>query len=546
MKLRNFGLVTALTASALFGCSADKSPSLGEKDSSVSFNLLAGDVSIAAIDYDLNTQAGADVVNGSIQVPDDDSQHVPLLGIQSLGSGDYLLLLSATGTRPGGVAVSCTSATTANPLGTPFHLNPGEQNHFVGDITLRCTETNQVDTTGSATADVSVVVDVINVGGVVEPFTYGPRNVKGKKQGTACVFTPTVHLKVSGAHTGITYSWAAPTPDGTLTMNATNTEGDYQCVTGGTKTLALTGTSGGQSTTKTITVNCDATACSFECGNGILEGTEQCDDTTPHCDQATCTIDPVCGDGVIDTGECEPPGTAACSATCVPSTPFCGDGFITGIEQCEPPNTPICSSTCQNITGCGNGVLETGLGEQCDNGANNSNTVAGACRTNCQNPSCGDNVVDSGEQCDPPAAGTCSATCQTVVAPPARHVACHSCLTANANLGEYQTTVCDIEPLCVNLQNCAVDNDCFSPVAAVCWCGIADIDACRAPAFAFPPPTNTLNCVPQISAGYGNPTSNVEATDRLFIDDGTYPAAPAFSILNVVEAFAPECAASCL
>ena len=40
--------------------------------------------------------------------------------------------------------------------------------------------------------------------------------------------------------------------------------------------------------------------------------------------------------------------------------------------------------------------------EECDEGAANSDTVADACRTNCQLPSCGDSVVDTGygEACD--------------------------------------------------------------------------------------------------------------------------------------------------
>jgi cysteine-rich repeat protein len=39
-------------------------------------------------------------------------------------------------------------------------------------------------------------------------------------------------------------------------------------------------------------------------------------------------------------------------------------------------------------------------GEECDDGAGNSNTAADACRVACLNPSCGDSVVDSGEECD--------------------------------------------------------------------------------------------------------------------------------------------------
>ncbi len=48
--------------------------------------------------------------------------------------------------------------------------------------------------------------------------------------------------------------------------------------------------------------------------------------------------------------------------------------------------------------GCGDGILEPG--EECDDGSQNSDTVADACRTDCTLPACGDGVVDSGEECD--------------------------------------------------------------------------------------------------------------------------------------------------
>ena len=47
---------------------------------------------------------------------------------------------------------------------------------------------------------------------------------------------------------------------------------------------------------------------------------------------------------------------------------------------------------------CGNGVVETG--ESCDDGASNSDSMPGACRTDCLLPACGDMVVDPDEACD--------------------------------------------------------------------------------------------------------------------------------------------------
>src|SRR6476469_6329835 len=168
-------------ASAFVGCSADNSPQPGvgggAKDGSMSFNLLASsNVQIDTINYDVATQANVDVVNGSIPVPDDQSQHVPVLGIQSLSTGDYALTLSATGKLPDGTSVPCTSPKTG------FHVTGGA-NTFVGDIALTCTITSQVDTSGSATADVSVTTVNNTQGSVIETFTYGPRSVQGKVVG---------------------------------------------------------------------------------------------------------------------------------------------------------------------------------------------------------------------------------------------------------------------------------------------------------------------------------------------------------------------------
>ncbi len=53
---------------------------------------------------------------------------------------------------------------------------------------------------------------------------------------------------------------------------------------------------------------------------------------------------------------------------------------------------------CVEVTPCGDGVLDPG--EQCDDGAGNSDVAADACRTTCVVPNCGDGVVDAGEECD--------------------------------------------------------------------------------------------------------------------------------------------------
>jgi len=47
---------------------------------------------------------------------------------------------------------------------------------------------------------------------------------------------------------------------------------------------------------------------------------------------------------------------------------------------------------------CGDAIKD--VGEQCDNGPNNSDIAPNACRTNCRYAYCGDGVKDNGEACD--------------------------------------------------------------------------------------------------------------------------------------------------
>jgi hypothetical protein len=54
------------------------------------------------------------------------------------------------------------------------------------------------------------------------------------------------------------------------------------------------------------------------------------------------------------------------------------------------------TAACPNV--CGDGNLQEG--EQCDDGAANSNEPGAACRTNCRLSFCGDGVVGPGRSCD--------------------------------------------------------------------------------------------------------------------------------------------------
>jgi cysteine-rich repeat protein len=159
-------------------------------------------------------------------------------------------------------------------------------------------------------------------------------------------------------------------------------------------------------------------AIASTCGDGAVEGGEQCDDGNlvdgDGC-SASCETEGICGDATVGAGEeCDDGNTSSgdgCSATCQLET-VCGNGVVEGVEQCDDGNTVSgdgCSSKCRFESVCGNAVVE-GL-EQCDDG----NAVGGdGCSATCHFEQCGNHVLDVGEECDDGnvvSGDGCSATC---------------------------------------------------------------------------------------------------------------------------------------
>jgi hypothetical protein len=167
------------------------------------------------------------------------------------------------------------------------------------------------------------------------------------------------------------------------------------------------------------------------CGDGLLDPDEQCDTGLDGSDTASdrCRLDctcPRCGDGVLDSTapvqgcaptveECDSTGmdTATCDgADC--TLPACGDGYANPAagEECDDGarNDDMLAGACRTSCldpYCGDGVVD--MGEQCDDGLSNSDDLPDVCRTNCRLPRCGDGVTDTGEQCD--GGGCCRVGC---------------------------------------------------------------------------------------------------------------------------------------
>lgn len=151
------------------------------------------------------------------------------------------------------------------------------------------------------------------------------------------------------------------------------------------------------------------------CGNGMLDGTEECDDGPLNDDMSPdqCRRDcrrPRCGDGTKDDAEACDNGALnsgehsdACREDC--SAARCGDAVVDFLrqEECDDGTensdevADSCRQDCRRAY-CGDGVTDNA--EACDDGEDNSEAVPNACRENCELPSCGDGVMDDGEECD--------------------------------------------------------------------------------------------------------------------------------------------------
>lgn len=143
-----------------------------------------------------------------------------------------------------------------------------------------------------------------------------------------------------------------------------------------------------------------------ECGNGIVEGDEECDDANFDDDDG-CDVNCFrqgggeCGNGAVEGNEeCDDGNgddTDQCLTGCIAA--YCGDGYVKSDEECDDGNGEdgdACSNDCVAGAGCGNG--QTDDGEACDDG-NQSN--ADDCTNDCSSATCGDGFAQLGvEQCD--------------------------------------------------------------------------------------------------------------------------------------------------
>ena len=137
-----------------------------------------------------------------------------------------------------------------------------------------------------------------------------------------------------------------------------------------------------------------------------MAGTACGDTSNTECTNAdSCDGAGVCLDNHADDG------TLCDDDLFCTTTSSCTAGACTGSAEDPCVDDKTCnddSDMC--LPNCGNGMMNPG--EECDDGAANSDTIPNACRTDCSEPSCGDGVIDDGEQCDDGADnGTATSIC---------------------------------------------------------------------------------------------------------------------------------------
>ena len=137
----------------------------------------------------------------------------------------------------------------------------------------------------------------------------------------------------------------------------------------------------------------------------------------PYCGDMSLQAPPeVCDKGAANSSTAY--GVNSCTDQCLPGG-YCGDGIVNGTEKCDDgKNTGMpgsCKADCSAYvpsTLCGDGKIQAP--EKCDDGTGVNGTANSKCDTACR-IKCGNALIDAPEQCDngvnDGSYGTCTATC---------------------------------------------------------------------------------------------------------------------------------------
>jgi|GEM_PF-837890 len=267
------------------------------------------------------------------------------------------------------------------------------------------------------------------------------------------------------------------------------------------------------------------------CGNGIVEGSEECDDGNPDvgdgCEndcRFTCVVGSPGRDECDDHNDCNGKETCTEFHRCIPGAPLaegdscgtdltcvhgncvpasCGDGQVQAPEECDDGNAVDrdgCDTTCRysclatdptrdcksqdecaGPSTCFEGTHmcseATPLpdGEPCDNGA-------GYCTGGkCTKPACGNQVVEPGEQCDDgntdPADG-CTVECKHSCSLPQDCDDGVNCTSDTCDGGTHTcASMVDLSQQGKACSNRGLDGTCWNGECVPVGCGNAVVDA---------------------------------------------------------------------
>ncbi|HYC00493.1 MAG TPA: DUF4215 domain-containing protein [Candidatus Limnocylindrales bacterium] len=123
----------------------------------------------------------------------------------------------------------------------------------------------------------------------------------------------------------------------------------------------------------------------------------------------------------------------------------CGDGLVEGFEECDDGNVAggdSCDASCRYPLVCGNGFVQPANGEECDDG---NLADEDGCDSQCGRESCGDGRVQSGEDCDDGNAVSgdgCDETCLIEACGDDVRQASEDCDDGNATSGDGCSSTC--------------------------------------------------------------------------------------------------------
>src|SRR4029453_12649321 len=151
-------------------------------------------------------------------------------------------------------------------------------------------------------------------------------------------------------------------------------------------------------------------------GCGVCNADSNCSNRNGVCDfdtEANCTsLGDDCG-GLVPGGVCD----GGCSGN---SQDFC----CNTLQGCGGTDSTTTLFDIDCVC-CGDSAVNSLVGEQCDPSGSACSVPgdgAGTCDAQCQctpnPPQCGNGIVETGEQREPPNTATCSATCQNIVIVP--------------------------------------------------------------------------------------------------------------------------------